>query len=142
MRDAEYLIARAVQCFVPGIPQVYYVGLLAGSNDIELLRRTGVGRDINRHYYTSGELQHALTRPVVQAQLALLRLRSTHPAFQGTFDAAAPSVDRMSLSWRNGAEFVRLEVNLTDMHAVITCSRAGAEPLGAVTWRSSLEARV
>ena len=56
-RDAEYLIARAVQCFVPGIPQIYYVGLLAGSNDIELLRRTGVGRDINRHYYTSRELR-------------------------------------------------------------------------------------
>ena len=52
-RDAEYLIARAIQCFVPGIPQIYYVGLLAGGNDIELLRRTGVGRDINRHYYTS-----------------------------------------------------------------------------------------
>ena len=33
----EYLVARAIQCFVPGIPQVYYVGLLAGSNDIDLL---------------------------------------------------------------------------------------------------------
>ena len=43
-----------IQCFVPGIPQIYYVGLLAGGNDMELLRRTGVGRDINRHYYTSG----------------------------------------------------------------------------------------
>src|SRR5688572_12123946 len=141
-RDGEYLVARAVQCFVPGIPQIYYVGLLAGSNDMELLRRTGVGRDINRHYYTSGELQHALTRPVVQAQLALLRHRNEHGAFQGTFDAATPATDRLSLTWRDGAEFARLEVNLTDMHAVITCSRAGAEPLGAVTWRSSLETRV
>ena len=141
-RDAEYLVARAIQCFVPGIPQIYYVGLLAGGNDIELLRRTGTGRDINRHYYTSGELQDALMRPVVQAQLALLRLRNTHPAFQGTFDAAAPSADRMSLTWRNGAAFARLEVNLTDMHAVVTGSRAGAEPLGGVTWRSTLETRV
>ena len=49
---AEYLVARAIQCFVPGIPQIYYVGLLAGGNDMDLLRRTGVGRDINRHYYT------------------------------------------------------------------------------------------
>ena len=82
-RDAEYLIARAIQCFVPGIPQIYYVGLLAGSNDIELLRRTGVGRDINRHYYTRRELEDALTRPVVQAQLALLRLRNTHRRISG-----------------------------------------------------------
>ena len=52
-RDDEYLVARAIQCFVPGIPQIYYVGLLAGSNDMDLLRRTGVGRDINRHYYTA-----------------------------------------------------------------------------------------
>ncbi len=31
--DEEYLIARALQFFAPGIPQVYYVGLLAGVND-------------------------------------------------------------------------------------------------------------
>src|SRR5204862_115298 len=46
-RDAEYLVARAIQCFVPGIPQIYYVGLLAGTNDLDLLRRTREGRDIN-----------------------------------------------------------------------------------------------
>ena len=47
--ENEYLIARGVQFFIPGIPQVYYVGLLAGTNDMELLARTQVGRDINRH---------------------------------------------------------------------------------------------
>ena len=51
-RGNDYLIARAIQFFAPGIPQVYYVGLLAGTNDMELLARTQVGRDINRHYYT------------------------------------------------------------------------------------------
>ena len=35
--DDEYLVARAIQCFLPGIPQVYYVGLLAGRNDMTLL---------------------------------------------------------------------------------------------------------
>src|SRR6185436_6783725 len=73
-RDAEYLIARAIQCFVPGIPQIYSVGLLAGGNDLDLLRRTGVGRDINRHYYTSVEIQDQLARPVVRSLLGLLRL--------------------------------------------------------------------
>ena len=38
--DDEYLIARALQFFAPGIPQVYYVGLLAGTNDMDLLART------------------------------------------------------------------------------------------------------
>jgi sucrose phosphorylase len=140
-RDAEYLIARAIQCFVPGVPQVYYVGLLAGANDSELLKRTGVGRDINRHYYTAGELERQVKRPVVQSLLALLRLRNTHPAFQGTFHAAAPAADRMALVWTHGPAFARLEINLTDMHAVITCSREGTGTDDTLTWQSSLEAR-
>jgi sucrose phosphorylase len=84
-RDSDYLIARAIQCFVPGVPQIYYVGLLAGANDLDLLRRSGVGRDINRHYYTAAELERELARPVVQSLLALLRLRNRHGAFNGTF---------------------------------------------------------
>jgi hypothetical protein len=31
--DRDYLLARAVQFFAPGVPQVYYVGLLAGHNE-------------------------------------------------------------------------------------------------------------
>jgi hypothetical protein len=42
-RDDEHLVARAIPCFRPGIPHVYYVGLLAGRNDMTLLARTGVG---------------------------------------------------------------------------------------------------
>jgi sucrose phosphorylase len=138
-RDAEYLIARAIQCFVPGIPQIYYVGLLAGHNDMELLRRTGVGRDINRHYYTASELEQQVKRPVVQSLLALLRLRNGHAAFQGTFHAAATAADRMTLMWSNQSEFARLEIDLTGMHAVITCSREGTGANGALMWQSSLE---
>jgi sucrose phosphorylase len=80
--DGRYLLARALQLFTPGIPQVYYVGLLAGSNDMDLLARTGVGRDVNRHYYTREEVLAALERPVVRTQLDLLRVRSS-PAFGG-----------------------------------------------------------
>ena len=54
--ESAYLVARAIQFFVPGIPQVYYVGLLAGENDMDLLTRTKVGRDINRHYYSREEV--------------------------------------------------------------------------------------
>ena len=35
--DQHYLAARAVQFFLPGVPQVYYVGALAGRNDMDLL---------------------------------------------------------------------------------------------------------
>ena len=140
-RDADYLVARAIQCFIPGIPQIYYVGLLAGGNDMDLLARTRVGRDINRRYYAADELRQALTRPVVQAQLALLRFRNTHAAFHGTFRVATPSAGVMELAWTHGAEFARLVVTLTDLRAVVTGSSAGAGPEGVTVWQSPLEAQ-
>ncbi|WP_406811631.1 hypothetical protein, partial [Klebsiella aerogenes] len=33
--ETAYLLARAIQFFLPGVPQVYYVGLLAGQNDMD-----------------------------------------------------------------------------------------------------------
>lgn len=136
-RDDEYLLARAIQCFVPGIPQIYYVGLLAGTNDMTLLRRTRIGRDINRHYYTDAGFEEALARPVVRSLLALLRLRNTHPAFEGTFRALATTPDRLGLTWTRGDDVVRLDVELAAMTASIT----GSGPNGtAVTWHNRLEA--
>jgi sucrose phosphorylase len=110
--DADrYLLARMIQLFVPGIPQVYYVGLLAGSNDTDLLARTGVGRDVNRHVYTPDEVRDSLEQPVVRAILAALRLRAQHPAFEGRFEhTIARSV--LALSWRRGADLASLRVDL------------------------------
>lgn len=79
--DAAYILARAIQFFAPGIPQVYYVGMLAGSNDIELMERTKNGRDINRHYYTKEDIEQELERPVVKDIRTLMELRNSHPAF-------------------------------------------------------------
>ena len=138
-RDAEYLVARAIQCFVPGIPQIYYVGLLAGANDLDLLHRTHEGRDINRHYYTPGELQRALAQPVVQSLLALLRIRNAHAAFQGTFEVKAPDTKRLALIWEHGTAFARLDVDLTAMTAGVTCSAADAGA-PALVWCSVSEA--
>ncbi len=65
-----YLLARVLQCFAQGIPQIYYVGLLAGENDIELLESTKEGRNINRHYYDLEEIEREVQRPVVLVQSA------------------------------------------------------------------------
>jgi sucrose phosphorylase len=69
--DDSYIAARTIQFFAPGIPQVYYVGLLAGENDIELVEMTKKGRDINRHNYTLDEVQRDIQKPVVQRLLRL-----------------------------------------------------------------------
>lgn len=109
--DRAYLLARLLQLFVPGTPQVYYVGLLAGANDIDLLERTGVGRDVNRHHYTQAEIETALGRDIVRAQLAALRLRARHPAFDGDFTHDVQG-SRISLAWRAGEHRARLEADL------------------------------
>lgn len=110
-RDNEYLIARALQFFAPGVPQVYYTGLLAGDNDVALLTRTGVGRDINRHYYGQHEIEDALERPVVRRLFDLIRVRNSHPAFRGEFSLAQPNDHELTLSWVAGGQKLDLVVD-------------------------------
>jgi len=109
--DEAYLLARAVQLFVPGVPQIYYVGLLAGRNDMELLARTGVGRDINRHHYSREEIERDLEQPVVRRLLELVRLRNNHPAFDGTFRAAGEG-SAVVLTWEAGDHRVTLDADV------------------------------
>lgn len=120
--DLRYLLCRAVQFFLPGIPQVYYVGLFAGHNDMELLERSGVGRDINRHHYTTEEIDAALARPVVADLLGLIRLRNQHPAFQGSFELLPSADDVLDLRWRNGEAVARLQVNLRTAGHTLECT--------------------
>ena len=67
--DDAYLAARAIQFFAPGVPQVYYVGLLAGENDLERVATTGEGREINRYNYSLEEIEQSLKKEVVQRLL-------------------------------------------------------------------------
>jgi sucrose phosphorylase len=127
--DRAYLLARALQFFLPGIPQVYYVGLLAGGNDMELLARTGVGRDINRHYYTAGEVAADLERPVVRGLLELIRLRNRHPAFHGQFSHEAPGGSALRLEWRNGEHRASLEVDFRAGSGELRCTGVDQERL-------------
>lgn len=118
--DQRYLLARAFQLFLPGLPQIYYVGLLAGSNDVDLFERTGAGREVNRHYYDDAEIAQALERDVVQAQLALVRLRTDHPAFQGEFHwSAGGDGSSLELSWVAQSASARLVVDLAAATFVI-----------------------
>ena len=123
--DRDYLLARALQFFVPGIPQVYYVGLLAGSNDVALLARTGVGRDINRHYYAHGEVEAALRRPVVANLCELIRLRNTHPAFAGSFSLGDTATTSLLMRWQNGSEFAELGIDFAARHCELIVSTDG-----------------
>ncbi len=92
------LLARALQVFLPGEPQFYYVGLLGGTDDTALYAATGQGRDVNRHIYTADEVARALATPVTRGQLALARLRR-HPVFDGAFSWEQPDDASLRLRW-------------------------------------------
>ena len=111
--DHDYLLARAIQFFTPGVPQVYYVGLLAGENDMALLAKSGIGRDINRHYYTIEEIDQALQRPVVQSLFEMIRFRNRHPAFDGTFHFPKTGESEIILRWDNGNAWAMLKVDFS-----------------------------
>lgn len=110
--DQAYLLARAIQFFTPGIPQVYYVGLLAGENDLELLEATKEGRNINRHYYSLEEAERELERPVVKRLFGLMRFRNSYPAFSGDFSVEPVGETGLCLTWTEGSHEAVLECDL------------------------------
>lgn len=111
--DLDYLMARAIQFFVPGIPQVYYVGLFAGENDIDLLAKTNVGRDINRHYFTKKEIKSHLKRPLIQKLKEIILFRNEHPAFNGEFSLNQTSDDVINIKWDMDNEWAVLYIDLS-----------------------------
>lgn len=117
--DDAYIAARAIQFFTPGIPQVYYVGLLAGCNDYDLMDSTGELRDINRHFYSLEEIDEAVARPVVKRQLALMTFRSSYPAFDGHFELNYSNQSSVAMAWRHGEYYCHLFVDLNFKTATI-----------------------
>ncbi|OFK22692.1 sucrose phosphorylase [Olsenella sp. HMSC062G07] len=112
--DDSYVLARAIQFFAKGIPMVYYVGLLAGANDLELLERTKEGRNINRHYYSREEVAREVGRPVVRRLVGLMELRNSHPAFDidGEFEVSLPKPGLLRIRRGFRGDWAQLDANL------------------------------
>ena len=125
--DDRYVAARAIQLFARGVPQIYYVGLLAGENDHRAVAELGEGRSINRHDYRTEEVVAAIRRPVVRRVFDLVRLRNTHPAFAGRLDVATTDETTIRLGWRHGDDACELEVDLRSGRAAILDRRNGIE---------------
>lgn len=109
--DDRYLLARAVQFFLPGIPQIYYVGLLAGKNDFRKVKRTKVGRDINRHNYSLKEIEKRIKNPLVQKIMKLMRFRNEYPAFNGEFKIKKSSQSHLLCEWRKDEYYCELQAD-------------------------------
>jgi sucrose phosphorylase len=125
--DQAYLAARAVQFFAPGIPQVYYVGMLAGKNDLELLEKTKVGRNINRHFYSTEEIGQEVERPVVKKLLELMKFRNSHPAFNGEFILEESDGHTLVIRRSKDEEYAVLKVDFITKEITILYSSEGRE---------------
>ena len=126
--EDRYVAARAIQLFARGVPQIYYVGLLAGENDGRAVADSGEGRSINRQNYTTAEVQVAIRRPVVQRILRLIQLRNSHPAFDGVLDVALSGDSSLVMSWRNGRDSCELEVDVASGEATVSSHQDGLAP--------------
>lgn len=113
--DDRYLMARLLQFMAPGVPQVYYAGLLAAPNDMHLLEATGVGRDINRPHYSRAGVVAALEQPVVRRLLAMARFRNSHPAFGGDFNVSTASRSQLVLTRETEAASIRVRLDFADV---------------------------
>ena len=112
--DKKYFLARLLQVFAPGIPQIYYVGLLAGKNDLKLLEETKEGRNINRHYYSKEEIAKEVKRPVVQSLIKLLRFRNEEAAFDldGSIEVETPSENEIVIIRMNREKTHKVTANI------------------------------
>jgi sucrose phosphorylase len=127
--DDAYIAARAIQLFAPGIPQVYYVGMLAGRNDQAEVVRTGEGRAINRRNYTVDEVEQELQRPVVSRLMRLIQFRNEYDAFDGIFQVLASKDYLLKMSWQKGAMECFLTVDLEKNRAAIQYKNNNGELL-------------
>jgi len=117
--DDAYLAARAIQFFAPGIPQVYYVGLLAGENDYKGAEISGDGREINRQNFSLEEIDQGVKKEVVQRLLELIRFRNEYAAFNGEFKVKNSEKSEVCLEWQKNDKTCTLQINLKNYRSVI-----------------------
>ena len=114
--ERKLLLARAIQMFMPGIPQVWYLDLFAGSNDYAAADRGGPAghKEINRTTLGFEQVEAGLGRPVVRDQLDLIRLRNTSPAFAGEMRVAETAPHLLHITWEHPGATATLEADLRD----------------------------
>jgi len=127
--ERKLRLARAIQMFMPGIPQVWYLDLFAGKNDYAAADAGGPAghKEINRTTLTNSDIEQGLSRIVVRDQLELMRLRNQSPAFRGDLEIHDTDEHYLHLTWKNHDCVATLNADLRDhgfsiMHKGVTCA--------------------
>ena len=127
--DASMRLARAIQMFMPGIPQVWYLDLFVGKNDYEAADNGGTAghKEINRTNLSRADIEERLNWPIVRDQLALIRLRNTSPAFRGEIEVLDGAPHELRIRWHHPEETLTLNADLCDRGFEIVSDRSGRE---------------
>lgn len=125
--ENKFLQARAIQMFMPGVPQVWYLDLFAGTNNYEAADKGGTGghKEINRTTLSLDDVEVGLKKDIVKNQITLIKLRNKHDAFKGTLTVNNSSENTLELSWANGEHTANLMTNLKDNTFSVNYSENG-----------------
>lgn len=126
--ERRLLLARAIQMFMPGKPQVWYLDLFAGRNDHDAVARAGEGghKEINRTNLSPEAIKQGLQRPVVAQQIELLKFRNSFGAFG--FDAECQVADtepgRLQITWTKNGDTAVLDADMAAASVTVTGTNA------------------
>ena len=122
--DQKLLLARAIQMFMPGIPQVWYLDVFAGKNNYEAADNGGSAghKEINRSTLTLQDIEQGLKTDVVRKQLEIIRLRNTSNAFSGTVTINDTIETLIDIKWVNDTTVAHLKANLENYSFTIEYS--------------------
>ena len=112
--EQKLLLARAIQMFMPGIPQVWYLDIFAGKNNYEAADNGGSAghKEINRTTLSMQDIEQGLKRDVVKNQLVIIHLRNTSDAFSGEVEINDTVESIIDIKWVNGSTIAHLKANL------------------------------
>lgn len=115
--DQRMLMARALQLFMPGKPQVWYLDLFAGKNDYEGMKRAGEGghKEINRTNLTMEQIEESLKKDVVLKQLEMLKMRNNCPVFSPDAEITSElNGSKIRIEWKNECGKATLTADFAD----------------------------
>ena len=127
--ERKLRLARAIQMFMPGVPQVWYLDLFAGTNDYAAAKRgrTAGHKEINRTTLSLGDIQNGLKRDIVKDQIKLIRLRNTSPAFTGELSVLDCKPTELHLRWQHPDAVATLHADLAGHGFTVTHDDGGGE---------------
>ncbi|MDN3644109.1 glycosidase [Lutimonas halocynthiae] len=125
--ERKLLLARAIQMFMPGIPQVWYLDLFAGKNDYEAADKAADSghKEINRSTLNMQDIRNGLQKDIVMNQLKIMRLRNNSDAFLGSVTFHETSDCEIHIEWINQNEIAELQANLKTLDFSINHKKNG-----------------